>query len=144
MKPKIFPVLKTLHNDDHWYSNSHHSNNILPSWLVTYTDECGNKINNNDERTHFFRKIYLSYFIRKGCERVMCEKWVGDWTNCNILTPSSSVFSGTSFSFPWAAQPGVLKMEMEMFWQNKLVLSTASYLQLTDPNSLNFLSHRVI
>ena len=25
---------------------------------------------NNDERTQFFRKIYRSYFIRKGCERV--------------------------------------------------------------------------
>ena len=36
--------------------------------LYTYT--CGNKINNNDERTQFFRKIYLSHFIRNGCERV--------------------------------------------------------------------------
>ena len=25
---------------------------------------------NNDERTHFFRKIYPSHFIRNGCERV--------------------------------------------------------------------------
>ena len=25
---------------------------------------------NNDERTHFFRKIYLSHFIRNGSERV--------------------------------------------------------------------------
>ena len=33
-------------------------------------DTCGNIINNNDERTHFFRKIYLSHFIRKDCERV--------------------------------------------------------------------------
>ena len=47
--------------------------------------------------------------MRKGYERVMCERWVGDWTNCNILTPSSSVFSSTSFSFCWAAQPGVLR-----------------------------------
>ena len=32
---------------------------------------------NNDERTHFFRKIYLSHFIRNGCERVtkgLCER----------------------------------------------------------------------
>ena len=28
--------------------------------------------------------------------------------DCNILTPSSSVFSSTSFSFCWAAQPGAL------------------------------------
>ena len=44
----------------------------------------------------------------------MCERWVGDWTNCNILTPSSFVFSSTSFSLCWV-----------------LVISTASYLQLT-------------
>ena len=33
----------------------------------------------------------------------MCERWVGDWTNCNILT---FVFSSTSFSFWCAAQSG--------------------------------------
>ena len=41
----------------------------------------------------------------------MCERWVGDWTDCNILTPSSSVFSSTSFSFCWAAQLGVLRAQ---------------------------------
>ena len=30
----------------------------------------------------------------KGC---VCERWVGDWTDCNILTPSSSDYSSTSF-----------------------------------------------
>ena len=35
-----------------------------------YTYICGNIINNNDEQTHIFRKIYLSHFIRKGYERV--------------------------------------------------------------------------
>ena len=50
-----------------------------------------------------------SKWLRKGYERVMCERWVWDWTNCNILTPSSFVFSSTSFSFCWAAQLGVLR-----------------------------------
>ena len=85
---------------------------------------------NNDERTHFFRKIYLSHFIRNGCERVMCERWVGDWTNSNILTPSSFVFSSISFSFCWAAQSGVLR-PIALCWV--LVLSIASYLQPTEP-----------
>ena len=79
---------------------------------VTYIDAWGSKINNNDERTHFFRKIYLSLYskwLQKGCERVMCERWVGDWTNCSILIPSSFLFSSTSFSFCWAAQLGVLR-----------------------------------
>ena len=50
-----------------------------------------------------------SKWLRKGYERVMCDRWVGDWTNWNILTPSSFVFSSTSFSFCWAAQSGVLR-----------------------------------
>ena len=95
----------------------------------TYT--CRNKTNNNDERTNFFRKIHLSHFIRNGCERFKCERWVGDWTNCNILTPSSAVFSSTSFSFCWAAQSEV-PGPIALCWV--LVLSTASYLQLTDSN----------
>ena len=41
---------------------------IIYIHLYTYT--CENKINNNYERTHFFRKIYLSHFIRNGCEMV--------------------------------------------------------------------------
>ena len=49
--------------------------------------------------------------LEKGCERVVCERWVGDWTDCNILTPSSSDYGSTSFSFCWAAQPGVLRVQ---------------------------------
>ena len=44
--------------------------------------------------------------LRKGCERVVCERWVGDGTDCNILTLSSSGHSSISSSFCWAAQPG--------------------------------------
>ena len=84
---------------------------------------------NNDERTHFFRKIYLSHFIRNGCERAMCERWIGNWTDCNKLTPSSSVFSSTSFSFCWLLNRG--SRGPGPLWE--LVLTTASYLQLTEP-----------
>ena len=61
--------------------------------------------------------------LRNGCERVVCKRWVGDWTDCNILTPSSSVFSSTSFSFCWAAQPGVLRAQA-LCWE--LVLTTSN------------------
>ena len=37
---------------------------------------------------------------------VICERWVGDGTDWNILTPGSSGHSSTSSSFCWAAQPG--------------------------------------
>ena len=70
----------------------------------------GDIINNNDKQTHFIRKIYLSHFILervvKGLLLVMYERWVGDGTDCHILTPSSSDYSSTSSSFCWTAQPG--------------------------------------
>ena len=43
---------------------------------------------------HTSLEKYTSHTL---CERVVCERWVGDWTDCNILTPSSSVYSSTSF-----------------------------------------------
>ena len=61
-------------------------------------------------------------------ERVVCERWVGDWTDCNILTPSSSDYSSTSFSFCWAAQPGVLRAQA-LCWE--LVLTASNSNQLT-------------
>ena len=42
---------------------------------------------NNDERTQLFSKIYLSNFIRNGCERVRCERWVGDETKTATYWP---------------------------------------------------------
>ena len=76
--------------------------------LYTYT--CRNKTNNNDERTHFFRKNIPLTLYSKWLRKV----YVGEvsWRlnkDCNILTPSSFVFCSTSFSFCWAAQSGVLR-----------------------------------
>ena len=80
-------------------------------------------------------KIYLLHFIRNGCERVMYERWVGDWTNCNILTPSSFVFSSTSFSFWWAAQSGAPRAHSPLLGAGSLcsILSPTNCLQLTEP-----------
>ena len=45
---------------------------------------------NKDERTQFFRKIYLSLYL-KGFKRVtkgiICERWVGDWTELQHIDP---------------------------------------------------------
>ena len=57
----------------------------------TYTYTCGNIINNNDEQTHFFRKIYLSHFflerVVKGFMMVICERWVGDGERLPHIDP---------------------------------------------------------
>ena len=46
----------------------------------------------------------------------MHERWVGDGTDGNILTPSSSDYSSTSFSFYQAAQPGVFEGHKPSVW----------------------------
>ena len=74
------------------------------------------------------------HFIRNGCERVICERSVGDWANCNIVTPSSFVFCCTSFSFCWAAQSGILRAHSPLLGAGSLygILSPTNWLQLTE------------
>ena len=98
---------------------------------MLYKYICRNKINNYDERTHFFKKIYLSHFIQNGCERVMSERWVGDLTNCNIWPPVP-----LSLAALISRSAGLLNRgswgPISLCWV--LVLSAISYLQLTDSN----------
>ena len=56
----------------------------------------------------------------------MCERWIGDWINCNILTLSSFVFSSTSFPFCWAAQSEVLMV-------HSLLLGAGSHYSILSP-----------
>ena len=72
--------------------------------------------------------------LQKGWERVMNERWVGEGTDCNILTPSSSVYSSTS-SFSLAAQPGCLRaqalcLELVLTASNCNSKSNCNWLQL--------------
>ena len=83
---------------------------------------------------HTSLEKYTSYtlfeMVQKGYKRVIV--WEVSWRlnkDCNILTPSSSVFSSTSFSFCLAAQPG--PWGSSPLWE--LVLTAASYLQPTEP-----------
>ena len=88
---------------------------------------------NNDERTHFFRKIYLSNFIRNGCERVakgLCvrgeletEQTATYWPPVPLsLVALLSRSAGLLNRGSWGP--------IALYWV--LVLPTASYLQLTE------------
>ena len=113
---------------------------------------------NKDEEDTSLEK-YTSHFSWKGSKGLLkvflCERWVGDWTELQHIDPHSYGHSNVSFIFSWAAQPGCrgpaclghyphssifsptyLKSncsiggpEDPLCWV--LVLSTASYLQLT-------------
>ena len=72
--------------------------------------------------------------LRKGCV------WVGDGTDCNILTPSSSDDSSTSFSFYWAAQPGSLGPKSSFWSWFSLPLTATRTATQTPTNWPNWLT----
>ena len=104
--------------------------------IQQYTHTFGNIIKNN-ERTHFFRKMYLSHFIRNGFERVAKRLCVRDELETeqttHILTPSFFFFSSTSFSFCWPAQSGVLRAHSPLLGAGSLY-SILSPTRLTPTN----------
>ena len=63
---------------------------------------------NKDERTQFFRKIYLSLYS-KGFERVakgiICERWIGDWKELQHIYPHPTLLAITAFL---SRSPGLL------------------------------------
>ena len=145
----IFKLLKTycLHTSiiivstiDWW--------GVLVVWLLhsqyhdTYTR--GSKINNNDERSHFFRKIYLSHFIRNGCERVtkgLCVRGELETEQTATYWPPIPLSLAALLSRSAGLLTRGSRGLIALFWV--LVLTTASYLQLTSTN-WTCLSHRVI
>ena len=96
---------------------------------------------NKDERTQFFRKIYLSLYS-KGFERVtigiMCERRVGNWTELQHIDPPTLLAIAAFLSHsPVMLMRGPEGLEVwgpSLCWD--MVLIPASSLQLTD-----FLSH---
>ena len=61
---------------------------------------------------HTSLEKYTSHTLFEMVAKGLCVRGELDTEqNCNILTPSSSVFSSTSFSFCWAVQPGVLRAQ---------------------------------
>ena len=70
-----------------------------------------------NERIHFFIKIYLSHFIRKGWCWFCVRSELETGADCYILTQSSSGHSSTSFSFwlgcstvgHWGPKPSVCR-----------------------------------
>ena len=97
---------------------------------------------NNDERTHFFRKIYLSHFIRNGCERVAKEWCVrGELETEQAATYWRPV--PLSLAVLLSRSAGLLNRgswgPITLCWM--LVLYTASFPQL-DWLQLNWTSYR--
>ena len=93
---------------------------------------------NKNERTQFFRKIYLPHFIRngtKGLRKGYCVRGeLESEQSYNILTPSSSGYSSTSFSSCGAAQPGALRAQLSAE-SSSHCSNCNNWLQTLSPNS---------
>ena len=85
---------------------------------------------NKDKRTQFFRKIYFSLYS-KGFERVMkgiiCERWVGDWTELQHIDPPTLLATAAFFPVLLGCSTGGLGGP-SLCWD--MVLIPASSLQL--------------
>ena len=59
---------------------------------------------------HSLLEKYTSHFIWKGSKGLLkvllCERWVGDWTELQHIDPHSYGHNSVSFPFSWAAQLG--------------------------------------
>ena len=78
----------------------------------TYTYPCRIIFNTITTSGHSSLEKYTSHFIwkgSKGLRRVLlCERWVGDWTELQHIDPHSSGYHNLSFPFSWARTVRIL------------------------------------
>ena len=83
----------------------------MNNYTYIYADACmQNHIKHNKDERHSSLEKYTSHFIWKGSKGLLkvllCERWVGGWTQLQHIDPHSYGHNSVSFPFSWAAQPG--------------------------------------
>ena len=72
--------------------------------MQPYTYTCGNIVNIIKTSGHCSLEKYTSHtlfeMVRKGYERVMCERWVGDWTKTATYWPPTLLAIAALLSHP--------------------------------------------
>ena len=75
-----------------------------------YTYTCRNIFNTIRTSEDSSLEKYTSHFIWKGSKGLLkvllCERWVGDWTELQHIDPHTYGHNRVSFPFSWDAQPG--------------------------------------
>ena len=84
------------------------------------TYACRNIFNTLKTSGHSSLEKYTSHFIWKGSKGLLkvllCERWVGDWTELQHIDPHSYSRNSVSFPFSWAAQPGAWGPSLSGTW----------------------------
>ena len=98
---------------------------INTSCIVTlYIHICMQKLNDAIKRSrHSSLEKYTSHFYSwkgsKGLLKVLlCERWVGDWTELQHIDPYSYGHNSASFPFSWAAQSGAWGPSLSGIWSS--------------------------
>ena len=89
-----------------------HAHAFPKAWCNILICRCMQKHiqHNKDERTQFFRKIYLSLYLKgfervtKGIKGIICERLVGDWTELQHIDPWTLLATAAFLS----CSPGLL------------------------------------
>ena len=88
----------------------------------TYTYTCRNIFNTIRTNKGTSLEKYTSHFIWKGSKGLLkvllCERWVGDWTELQHIDPHSYGHNSVSFPFSWAAQPGAWGLSLSGTWSS--------------------------
>ena len=91
----------------------------MNNYTYTYTYACRN-IMMQWRRADTSLGKYTSHFIWKGSKGLLkvllCERWVGDWTELQHIDPHSYGHNSISFPFSWAAQPGGWEPNLSGTW----------------------------
>ena len=134
---------------------------IAITTIHTYIHAESLRRHNKDER-HSSSEKYTSHFIWKGSKGLLkvllCETWVGNWTEMQLIDPHSYGHNSVSFPFFWAAQPGpgvhplwdmvlIPSSSLHMIWTPTAqpgvlktpLLSAGSLYSILSPTNSNFL-----
>ena len=88
----------------------------------TYTYTCRNIFNTIRTSEDSSLEKYTSHFIWKGpkglLKILLCERWVGDWTELQHIDPQSYGHNSVSFPFSWATQPGAWGSSLSAIWSS--------------------------
>ena len=112
---------------------------ICNAVTYSYADACRNIFNTINTSGHSSLEKYTSHFIwkgSKGFERVtkgiICERWVGDWTELQHTDPPTLLATAAFIS----RSPGLLGRGLGL----QPLLGHGSHFSIFSPTDLNFLS----
>ena len=92
---------------------------------------------------HSSLEKYTFHFIWKGSKGLLkvllCERWVGDWTELQHIDPHSYRHNSVSFPFCWAAQPGSWGPSLSGTWSSSQHL-LSNWVEFLSPGLYNNLT----